>query len=269
MAACRLGLGMKTSVLSGAVLAALLGGSAIAADMPVKAPILRAAAYDWTGLYVGASLGSRWSESDWTTTAADFAQPAQLVPATANAAYDGSTFRVGLYAGYNVQIQNIFVAGLEGDFAWGDQKKTRSGIPGAFLPGFGAPDTSSIRLTWDASLRGRFGVLVRPAVLVYATGGVAAQHIEVSANCDGAVGPWCLAGSKSETDSTTQWGWTIGGGVEAALAPNWLLRAEYRYADYGSFTHTFFGSTPIDAIVADFDVRTHTALVGIAYKFGR
>jgi outer membrane immunogenic protein len=260
---------MKSLVLSGVVLAAMLDVSASAADMPVKAPVLRTAVYDWTGFYAGVSLGGRWSESDWTTTAADFIQPAQLVPASANANYDAGMFRVGAYAGYNIQFQNRWVAGIEGDFAWGDEKRTRSGIPGTFFPGFGAPDTSSMRLTWDGSIRGRLGVLITPAMLLYATGGVAAQHIEVGANCDGVVGPWCLAGSKSETFSTTEWGWTVGGGLEAALAPNGLLRAEYRYADYGSFNHTYFGVTPIDAVVASFDVRTHTALVGLAYKFGR
>ena len=50
------------------------------------------------------------------------------------------------------------------------------------------------------------------------------------------------------TNGDTLVGWTIGGGIEAALTRNWLLRGEYRYADYGTQSYTVagnFGVTPV------------------------
>jgi opacity protein-like surface antigen len=40
-----------------------------------------------------------------------------------------------------------------------------------------------------------------------------------------------------------QKGWTAGGGVEWKVLSNVLLRAEYRYSDYGNWSPTFFGGT--------------------------
>ncbi|WP_163202615.1 outer membrane protein, partial [Citrobacter koseri] len=36
------------------------------------------------------------------------------------------------------------------------------------------------------------------------------------------------------TKTGTQWGWTVGAGVEYAVAPQWSVRAEYLYYDLGS-----------------------------------
>ena len=73
------------------------------------------------------------------------------------------------------------------------------------------------------------------------------------------------------TNSTTKTGWTIGTGIETMLWGNWFARGEYRYADFGtgSFTLSRKGAPP-DAGLTNYDVRvrTHTALFGIAYKFG-
>jgi opacity protein-like surface antigen len=58
------------------------------------------------------------------------------------------------------------------------------------------------------------------------------------------------------------------------FALHWLLRGEYRYTDYGRVSGTFFpgvngaGVFNGDAIAAGVQLHTHTALLGIAYKFG-
>jgi opacity protein-like surface antigen len=57
-----------------------------------------------------------------------------------------------------------------------------------------------------------------------------------------------------------------GGGIEAMLWSNWLARIEYRYSDYGTFSYTLFSG--VDAIAAETKLHTHTALVGVAYRFG-
>ena len=64
-----------------------------------------------------------------------------------------------------------------------------------------------------------------------------------------------------------------GVGAEAMLWSNWLTRIEYRYANYGTFGFTLFpgsGACGVgcDTIAAEATLRTHTVLVGFAYKFG-
>ena len=59
----------------------------------------------------------------------------------------------------------------------------------------------------------------------------------------------------------------MGGGIETLLWNNWLLRAEYRYADYGSISHTFFAGTGIDEVATSLSLKTNTALLGLGYKF--
>ena len=58
---------MKSLVL--AVAAALSAGSAFAADLPTrpytKAPPVIAAAYDWSGFYIGGNGGGAWSSKCW------------------------------------------------------------------------------------------------------------------------------------------------------------------------------------------------------------
>jgi outer membrane immunogenic protein len=96
---------------------------------------------------------------------------------------------------------------------------------------------------------------------------VAWQHFSATENCAVlACGPGVNppGAPYSQTNDTTRTGWTVGGGIEKMLSDRWLIRGEYRYADYGTWTSTF-GGTPI--IVKSFDLATHTAFVGFAKKF--
>jgi opacity protein-like surface antigen len=49
---------MKRSFVAGAVLTCVLTGSAVAADMPTKAPVYRPDASSWSSFYVGAVAGA-------------------------------------------------------------------------------------------------------------------------------------------------------------------------------------------------------------------
>ncbi|WP_208442595.1 outer membrane protein, partial [Bartonella raoultii] len=52
---------------------------------------------------------------------------------------------------------------------------------------------------------------------------------------------------------------TLGAGVDFAMTDNVLLRAEYRYSDYGK--KKYFKDT------AELQYRTNDFRVGVAYKF--
>lgn len=240
--------------LATTVLSLSIAQSASAADMPTKAvPYL--AAYNWTGAYLGISLGGRWATNDSTAISIGGAAP---LAATASGTDRTSTVRAGGYLGYNWQIAPLWVVGVEGDIAWGNGHKTTAGLLGA---PFNAADNRETRDRWDGSVRGRAGFLVTPTWLLYGTGGVAWQNLEGTTNCTAVT----CGTAMSQQNTTTRTGWTLGGGIEGMVWGNWLARAEYRYADFGTWRSTYF--TGAAAAVIDAKLRTNTVSVGLAYKF--
>src|ERR1700722_5714759 len=172
---------MKTTIIFVWSAAALIATSAIAADvtLPVKAPPVAPgpAVSGWTGFYVGADAGLSATDAKWTAT--NFVQQllvggvpigttTGLNPTLASQApLNMQSARFGGYLGYNWQFAPRWLVGIEGDLGW-------TGRTGR-LPGFGFLGTGanafptgadlSLRTTWDASARLRFGFLVTPTTL--------------------------------------------------------------------------------------------------------
>lgn len=266
-----------------------------AADIAVKAPVYKAPALvqSWGGFYIGAGIGFRASDTAVNVNSAtDTTAPAVLqnmfvaanclagLPCVTSHPFNGTAFRVSPYLGYNWQIGRT-VLGLEGDVGFADQTTTVFGgaYPATPFGGGGSNTNSfSVRTTWDASIRARAGYLVDPALLLYGTAGPSWIHVETTSNCstslaaDGA----CAAGGfpalapATISHGHTRLGYTVGGGLEAMLWPNWIARAEYRYADYGRFSNTDVRTSVLGVQTVNYDttVRTHTATFGLAYKFG-
>jgi outer membrane immunogenic protein len=279
----------RVIVLAVLAVSLCLGGAprATAADVAViKATIARAVplASGWAGPYVGVAFGAKWTDAKWTTTqlieppSADVG--AAVIDSSSPDRFAPSSFRAGGYAGYNWQA-GPWVYGIEIDAAWSDGADTRAGIPGCKIicnPGFPGPGVTSsvIRVLWDAGLRARAGYLVMSDMLIYATGGVTWQAIEVSGTCSNTLSdPVCLVSPpfavKTQADRYTATGWSLGGGVERKFGA-WLLRGEYRYGDLGTVSGILFSGQPVadpgaDAVYYSVNVRTHIASLGIAYKF--
>ena len=76
--------------------------------------------------------------------------------------------------------------------------------------------------------------------------------------------------------STTKAGWTVGGGAEWKLAPNWSVKAEYLYVDLGTDSSTVFYTYDISrppgpftsSIAASVRDRENIVRAGINYMFG-
>ena len=133
-------------------------------------------------------------------------------------------------------------------------------------------------LAWLGTLRARAGVLSTPNTLLYVTGGLAFGQVKSStavtssflgANVCDAV-PICSAGAASET----QYGWTMGAGVETAFARGWSLKLEYLYFDLGDVSYTGrvpAGSLPPAVGLPTLDTTTevdgHIGRAGLNYKF--
>ena len=105
-----------------------------------------------------------------------------------------------------------------------------------------------------ASLRGRLGFAADRA-LFYVTGGGALANQNYSL-----VSPFAPAFSTNA--SSTKIGWTLGGGVEYAFAPNWSARVEYRYSDFGKLNVANFVS-PVNI-----SRRENAVRMGVSYHFG-
>ncbi|HTV34583.1 MAG TPA: outer membrane protein [Methylocella sp.] len=189
-------------------LAGLATLPALAADIPYQsAPPPVAAPYappfTWAGFYLGVQIGYGWGSDNLT-----------VYPWGFGTNYSPNGVVGGGHLGYNFQV-NQFVAGLEGDVEG-------TGISSNFSPGGVLYQTD---IPVQGSIRGRVGVAF-DRVLLYATGG--AEFAGINTSYTG-FGPYI-------SDSHSQAGWTVGGGIEYAINNNWSIRAEYRYADLGHLT---------------------------------
>jgi len=189
---------------------------------------------------------------------------------------NNTAFRVAPYSGFNWQIASQWVAGIEGDFGFASKTTTLAGmnypLTGIATITGRAVDTFSVKTTWDASIRGRVGFLINPSVLLYGTGGAAFQHVESTSSCGAFANSLCqpaiASGPFVITNTKSRIGWTGGGGIESMLGSNWLARAEYRFADFGTLSNTDIRTGALGAVASyDLRVTTHTAQLGIAYKF--
>jgi outer membrane immunogenic protein len=283
--------------------------AAFAADMPLKAKAPPHAVASWTGFYLGLGLGFRSTETKGTLVGAsatsgggtfDLFDFCVAVPCAMSEPINGTAFRVAPYAGFNWQFAPQWLVGLEVDWGWAARTVALSGLKypatasNAFVSGQGVTgDSFAVRTTWDASARARLGFLVNPWFLLYATGGAAWLHLETASNCNTAsvtaggislaavCGGTGLLNPANISHSTDRLGWTVGAGGEVMLWSNWVARAEYRYADFGtvrsvdtrSCSGAGIGVTPCilggtQTVVYDVQVRTHLATFGLAYRFG-
>jgi outer membrane immunogenic protein len=135
---------------------------------------------------------------------------------------------VGGQIGYNWQNGHL-VFGAETDLQW-------SGAEDAVGP-------LKFSNSWFGTLRGRVGYAMNN-VLVYGTGGLAYGGVELT--------------SGGQSQSHTQFGWTLGAGAEVGLTPNWTARVEYLYFDLGN--HTYFTGT-------SHALESNLLRAGVNYKF--
>jgi outer membrane immunogenic protein len=216
----------KILTLSVSALAIVAATSAFGADIQrrqvvTKAPAYVTPVYNWTGLYAGINGGWGWGNSNFSA------------PFSTGGDFDVDGGLVGGTLGYNWQV-NQAVFGIETDIAW-------SNINGS-APCAGT--TCELRNRWLGTLRGRIGYAM-DRFMPYVTGGLAYGDVRTT-----------FAGLES---SATKAGWTIGGGLEAALAGPWTAKIEYLYVDLGNV------DTSSPATQAEFN--SHIVRAGLNYRF--
>jgi outer membrane immunogenic protein len=235
---------MKRLVI--AALVSLIGTSAFAADMALKAPPPPPPPVaTWTGFYLGINGGWGWGTTDHTdrfgTTTGNFSTNGGLI---------GGTY------GFNWQV-NRFVIGFEGDFDWADIKGT---FTSAALCSVSGGTTCFTTLRNFGTDRIRVGYDVN-GWLLYGTAGVGYGQVRAGQN------PCALTvfGGFS-CDTAWRTGWVAGGGVEKMFAPHWSAKLEYLHYDLGNKTNytpaTLFGGNSVSVLERGDIVRA-----GVNYRF--
>lgn len=225
------GLSLSELALSGA----MTGTPAEAADLggvrPVRppddfAPPLRRPLdlERWTGFYLGGALGYGFGDGRTDGN-------------IGNLSFDQSGALGTILAGYNWQLGSA-VLGLEADIGTGGLSSSTPALLG----------TLKTELNAMGSFRARAGVLMTPALMLYATGGLAWANMDIG-----------YAGL--EHKSNTFIGYQIGAGSELMISRNVTLRLEYIYTDLQRETLTHSGQANA------FDPDFHTVRAGISLKF--
>ena len=204
-------------------LAAPAAGADLAARPYTKAPPMIAAAYDWTGFYLGANAG--WGTSH---VCRDLTNDGGIIvnPAVSEGCHNASGATAGGQIGYRTQSA-AWVFGIEAQGNWADFKGSNNSL--VYLPPPGINNRTKI----DAFglVTGQVGYAVNNA-LFYVKGGAAVTNNKYEGYT---ILPTAVA---SDRASETRWGAAVGVGAEYAFAPNWSVGIEY--------DHLFMGSRDIN-----------------------
>lgn len=228
---------IKKTLLGASLFAMMAVSGAHAADAIVsQEPAPYAAnAFSFGGAYVGGEIGWGWAQSKLSAWDIDGSEH-----------FNSNGFLGGVYAGYNFDMGNSVILGIDGNFDYNDLKKSHDFDGNNQLPAA----SSKSQLEWSGAVRARAGYAF-DRFMPYIAGGVAFGDVKTSYSTGG----YDFSNSKTKT------GWTIGAGLDYAATDNILLRFEYRYTDFG---HNDFDYQDISLRNS---VKTNDIRLGIAYKF--
>jgi high affinity Mn2+ porin len=211
--------------------------AAVAADMPLKAPVYRAV-YDWTGFYLGGHVGYGGGS---------FGPGTNPLPEQGAFFPHSVTGLIGGYqAGYSRRFSNHVVLGIEADASF------TSPVDGPAV----TPSPFSTTLDYVGTVRGRIGYAFG-TLLPYVTGGFAWGHGRVNFDDGGA--------SALKLHAQNQPGWAAGAGVEFAVSGNWTAKLEYNYIDLARRTYDLSaGGFPSINV----EPKINLVKFGLNYRFG-
>ena len=236
----------------------------------------------WDGVHVGVSGGFEWA-ADKTANFTYAGTSAALaggfpylyahggLPASVSLGSQGVIG--GAQLGYDRQLYQNFVAGLEADLSGlgvgNSSKASWQGSPLVYLQ-------TGRNQHFFGTVRGRVGYLVTPDVLVYATGGAVFGENDLNATYFApTLSPQLYLGNSAYGFTDMMLGWTAGAGVEWLFNPKWSVKAEYLYYDLGTantanigplwYSNTKAHALSSAGVRADFD--GNVVRLGVNYHF--
>jgi outer membrane immunogenic protein len=245
--------------------------SAADLELPFKSP---AGAFSWTGFYVGGNAGGAWGNErvsqTFTAPAPFLAVDTAAISSSASPTFRPGSATAGGQAGYNYQWGN-WVIGGEVDFEYLGVRGFNSGnfpFPSTLPGGAVGPPTAffntatSVSADWLFTARPRVGWAAHEWLL-YVTGGLAVGRENFSQTI-------AILAPFTETSgfATPRAGWTVGGGIEYAIARNWSIRGEYLHVDLGTVNTAGTLTPPFPGLTLTGSVRlTEIARGGLNYRF--
>jgi high affinity Mn2+ porin len=212
-------------------------GAALAADMPLKAPASKAV-YDWTGFYLGGHVGYGTGS---------FGPGTNPLPEQGVFFPHSVTGMIGGYqAGFNFQLSNRVVLGIEADASFPSPLDAPRLMPAPF----------NTTLDYVGTARGRVGYAFG-TWLPYVTGGFAWGHSHVNINDGGT--------NIVSSPGQYQTGWTAGAGVEFAVSGNWSAKVEY---DYIELSRRMYDLSGFGMPGVNVDPTINLVKLGLNYRFG-
>lgn len=179
-------------------------------------------------------------------------------------------FTGGAQGGYNFQTGH-WVLGIEADASGStasDSKSTTVVYPCCSPSTYTL--TQKVSNDWAVSLRPKMGYTVDNTpigdILGYVSAGIVASQINYESTFTDNYG---MNAYESQNVSEFHAGWTIGAGAEVALNPNWSIRPEYLYTDYGKVrsTGTLRASSTTAPMEHSADLTSSVFRVGVNYRF--
>jgi len=231
---------------------------------------------DWTGIYLGASLGGAEGRANTAMSTSEgfagsyFTTPdPEQIAGEASGSLSQASLSAGVFAGVGKQFDKVYVGVEVSANSLGFDESRASGATYLSNSDGVFSQQLSVKADWQATLRARLG-WVNEQWLLYVTGGVAAAQVRLDARfSDDFLGEGAAGGGSSKE---TRLGWVAGLGGEYLLNENWTIRGEYLYADYGTVDTSFAVSNPAfpafgNTMKGSVDFRTQTLSAGLSYRF--
>ncbi|WP_139412816.1 outer membrane protein [Bartonella mastomydis] len=243
------------------------------------APVIVAPTFSWTGFYVGGQIGGFSGK-----TKMDILANGQKIPVDKDFLPKLSGFMGGLYAGSNIDLGNGLILGVDTDIMWADKSDTKTGKTyvidqghiayinkmlkdaainigeNALKKGDKRTHSFTFKEKWAGATRVRIGFAAE-RIMPYVAGGIAYTQLQDTASISITEkdSDKVIASGTLSDETKTLVGYTLGAGVDLAMTNNIIVRAEYRYSDFGKkkFSNDKYETS----------YKTNDFRVGVAYKF--
>ncbi|WP_074380872.1 outer membrane protein [Bartonella doshiae] len=263
---------------------ALISVSAVrAADIIIPAtpaPVVVVSPFSWSGFYLGGQIGGFLSEV--ALSYSEDKNGGTWEPVDKEHLPKLSGFVGGIYAGFNFDIDSGFVIGADTDVVLSNKKDTKDidwlkqnvsrsledeeDIPilrnmknNRALYSSVKAMQHTLEQKWAGATRVRVGFSIE-RLLPYIAGGVAYTQVKNAfVDAEGATSREMNISDLLHDEEKMMIGFTLGGGIDFSMTDNVILRAEYRYSDFGKKK---FANERIEI-----GYKTNDFRVGVAYKF--
>jgi outer membrane immunogenic protein len=242
----------------------------VAAPVVAAAPKPTVVPYSWTGYHLGLGGGAQFlsAKASNNHTYSNNSNNGYYAQDIGNSDLGKFSGFGRIEAGADYQMDKV-VVGTFVDFNLGGGKAESSHSSAIWNSNNNFHSTTSVEVgnSWD--IGGRLGYLVNDKNLVYALAGYSAADVTISTSylLDGT--DWT---DPSLSSSSNGWksGYVVGAGWETTLTNNLTLKAEYRYADYGTVSTSATAVTPPNvsgSVAASSDVSVQSVSLVLSYKF--